>query len=139
MLGMAEVSSDSVLTVYFCIRSIFLILDTPQLESCGLFYADNRVQFRRCLGHIFAKYCTPLPASQKNAADPWASNALLVPPAGAHLTPSSLDQWAKDTNGSALPPEAKEELVQLDLTENGNLTYVIFLPCDVLCTTTRAC
>lgn len=45
-----------------------------------------------------------------------------MPPDNAYFTPDALDRWATDTNGSPLPPEAKEELSYLDGTEDGNLT-----------------
>ena len=91
--------------------------------------------------HIFAKYCTPspvvAPAMHKRsgsastltsamtaaaAVNAVTGPALLVPPQNAYLTPAALDQWARDTNGSVLPKEAKEELEQLGVTEEGNLT-----------------
>ncbi|KAI5122065.1 hypothetical protein M0805_006048 [Coniferiporia weirii] len=86
--------------------------------------------FERCLMHIFAKYCTPAPSppSAPHSDHVYgASMPLLVPPAGAHFTPEALDQWATDTNGSPLPDEAKEELEQLDVTDEGNLTFQGFL------------
>lgn len=49
---------------------------------------------------------------------------LILPPEGAYFTPEALDRWATDTNGTPLPPEAKEELNYLDATEEGYLTCV---------------
>ena len=46
-----------------------------------------------------------------------------MPPEGAHLTPKTLDDWAKDTNGSAFDEESKAELLMfMDCTEEGGLT-----------------
>ena len=74
------------------------------------------MQLEACLGHIFSKYCTPLPQKRPG---------LLVPPEGAHLTPQALDEWAKDTNGTAFDQESKDELLTfMDCTEDGGLTWV---------------
>ena len=97
-------------------------------------------KFERCLKHIFAKYCTPRPTIMHSPVkqhvpldrDPLESPIiengvdaqLLIPPPGAYFTAAALDQWATDTNGTPLPKEAKEELELLDVTEEGNLTFV---------------
>lgn len=48
-----------------------------------------------------------------------------MPPEGAYLTPQALDDWAKDTNGTAFDAESKEELLMfMDCTEEGGLTCV---------------
>jgi hypothetical protein len=40
-----------------------------------------------------------------------------------------LDDWAKDTNGSAFDEASKAELLMfMDCTEEGGLTYVVFIP-----------
>lgn len=49
-----------------------------------------------------------------------------MPPEGAFLSSEALDEWAKDTNGSAFDEDSKEELLMfMDCTEEGGLTYVI--------------
>ena len=73
--------------------------------------------------HIFAKYCTPRPTPLPPS--PNEQSILLVPPPGAYLTSEALDHWATDTNGAPFTAEAKHELTEfLDVTEDGNLTYV---------------
>jgi hypothetical protein len=80
------------------------------------------VQLERCLRHIFAKYCTPCPARPPKQD----STILLTPPGDAILDAAGLDAWAQDTNGAPFSEETKEELREfLDVTEEGELTYVI--------------
>ncbi|GJE90851.1 hypothetical protein PsYK624_069950 [Phanerochaete sordida] len=77
------------------------------------------VELEACLAHIFAKYCTPRPEKQPG---------LLVPPPGASLSSEGLDDWARDTNGSAFDEDSKEELLMfMDCTEEGGLTFEGFL------------
>ncbi|KAI0763739.1 hypothetical protein BC629DRAFT_1596929 [Irpex lacteus] len=77
------------------------------------------LQLEACLGHIFSKYCSPPPEQRPG---------LLVPPEGAFLSSEALDEWAKDTNGSAFDEDSKEELLMfMDCTEEGGLTFEGFL------------
>jgi hypothetical protein len=74
-------------------------------------------QLEACLGHIFAKYCTP--AVEKR------DGKLLTPPPNGHLSREGLDEWAQDTNGVPFSKETKEELIEfLDVTDDGGLTCV---------------
>lgn len=48
---------------------------------------------------------------------------LWVPPEGAYLSSEGLDEWARDTNGSAFDDDSKEELLMfMDCNEEGGLT-----------------
>lgn len=83
--------------------------------------ADGAIseELEACLAHIFAKYCTPRPEK---------TSGLLVPPPGAYLSSEGLDNWARDTNGSAFDDDSKEELLMfMDCTEEGGLTFEGFL------------
>ena len=51
------------------------------------------------------------------------SLGLLVPPHGACLSSEGLDEWARDTNGTAFDQDSKEELLMfMDCTDEGGLT-----------------
>ncbi|KAF8742364.1 hypothetical protein AX14_004920 [Amanita brunnescens Koide BX004] len=77
-------------------------------------------QLGACLGHIFAKYCTPAVEAR--------DGKLLTPPLNAHLSREGLDEWAQDTNGVPFSKETKEELIEfLDVTDDGGLTLKGFL------------
>ena len=77
-------------------------------------WASMETQLEACLAHIFAKYCTPRPEK---------THGLLVPPEGAYLSSQGLDDWARDTNGSAFDEDSKEELLMfMDCTAEGGLT-----------------
>ena len=46
-----------------------------------------------------------------------------MPPEGAFLSSQALDEWSKDTNGTAFDEDSKEELLMfMDCTEEGGLT-----------------
>ncbi|KAH6918669.1 hypothetical protein BKA70DRAFT_24327 [Coprinopsis sp. MPI-PUGE-AT-0042] len=78
-------------------------------------------ELEACLGHIFAKYCTPRSAKSSD-------ETLLSPPPDAYLSGEGLDEWARDTNGAPFPQDTKEELVDfLDCTDDGCLTFKGFL------------
>ncbi|KIP09069.1 hypothetical protein PHLGIDRAFT_103275 [Phlebiopsis gigantea 11061_1 CR5-6] len=77
------------------------------------------LELEACLAHIFAKYCMPRPEKQPG---------LWVPPEGACLLSEGLDEWARDTNGSAFDDDSKEELLMfMDCNEEGGLTFEGFL------------
>lgn len=78
-------------------------------------------QLELCLKHIFAKYCTPKLSVEKQRGE------LLEPPTNAWLSQEGLDAWARDTNGAPFDEATKEELLEfMDVTEDGNLTSVVF-------------
>jgi hypothetical protein len=94
------------------------------------------VQLERCLRHIFAKYCTPCPARPPKQD----STILLTPPDDAILDAAGLDAWAQDTNGAPFSEETKEELREfLDVTEEGELTCVIFHSSSLLLSSIPMC
>lgn len=80
--------------------------------------------------HIFAQYCTPPPTTDTSDhhglthSNSHLGQTLLVPPPGAYLTDVALDQWATDTNGAPFSEDTKEELKDLDCTNDGHLTCV---------------
>lgn len=81
-------------------------------------------QLEACLQHIFTKYCEPAPPRPVPGGQ-----SLLTPPEGAYITQSGLDSWARDTNGAPFSQETKDELIEfLDVTDNGELTYVFASP-----------
>lgn len=105
--------------------------DKVHRRFCGICFNSSDEwmdQFERCLAHIFAKYCTPRPATShpsgpRHQIQP--ETTLLEPPPDACLSQVGLDRWAKDTNGTAFSEETKDEMKGfLDVTEAGNLTYV---------------
>ncbi|KAI0065443.1 hypothetical protein BV25DRAFT_1913496 [Artomyces pyxidatus] len=81
-------------------------------------------QLEACLKHIFAKYCTPALSeedSKKSKTSPGQ------PPENAFLDSDGLDSWARDTNGAPLSDTEKEDLLLLDVTDDGGLTFQGFL------------
>ncbi|KAI0318642.1 hypothetical protein OF83DRAFT_926047 [Amylostereum chailletii] len=79
-------------------------------------------ELEACLKHIFAKYCTP---TSEGKAD--SDSGFLQPPVDACLDSAGLDTWARATNGAPLSDEEKDDLLMLDVTEEGMLTFQGFL------------
>lgn len=81
-------------------------------------------EFERCLKHVFAKYCTPLPPDGPSGKRSIFSS----PPDGAYLSSEGLDAWATDTNGTPFSEDTKKELMEfMDVTDTGCLTFKGFL------------
>lgn len=107
------------------------ITEQVRIHSSGIYsarthvHAQEKIQFEACLGHIFAKFCTPppRPPSPDAVTGGEGGGRLSCPPDGAYLSAEGLDEWARATNGAPLSGEEKEEIVEyMDVTEGGCLT-----------------
>ncbi|KAH9857008.1 hypothetical protein C2E23DRAFT_881495 [Lenzites betulinus] len=97
----------------------------PREAGVQLLDDDGAVsmQLESCLKHVFAKYCTPRPATAAQKR-----GELLEPPEGAFFSAEGLDAWARDTNGAPFDADTKEEILEfMDVTEDGGLTFKGFL------------
>ncbi|KAG8930203.1 hypothetical protein FRC03_009066 [Tulasnella sp. 419] len=79
-------------------------------------------KLEQCLGHIFSKYLRPPFVPERDD-----TTGILKPPINAYLTNEGLDRWAIETNGEPFTAETKEELLMLDSTDSGELTFKGFL------------